>query len=130
MRVRIAKPFTAYWNYEVRPFAQDEEFVGDIARHLADNGPDESVEVLEADPEPEVEVEEEEEPDEDPNEDPETEEPEPADEPLPADGTATDVLSWVGDDPERAAEALAVEQAKDKPRSTLVKQLEKLAEQA
>ncbi|WP_327378007.1 hypothetical protein OG393_31020 [Streptomyces sp. NBC_01216] len=33
------------------------------------------------------------------------------------------VVGWVGDDPERAAEALAAEQAKDSPRSTLVKQL-------
>jgi hypothetical protein len=41
--------------------------------------------------------------------------------------SAGDVLAWVGDDPERAAEALAAETAKDKPRSTLVKQLEKIA---
>jgi hypothetical protein len=56
--------------------------------------------------------------------------PAPGDEPpveLDVDGTAADVLAWVGEDPERAAEALEAEQAKDKPRSTLVKQLEKLA---
>lgn len=47
---------------------------------------------------------------------------------LDIDATAADVLDWVGDDPERASEALAAEQAKDKPRSTLVKQLEKLAD--
>lgn len=46
---------------------------------------------------------------------------------LDIDAKADDVLAWVGEDPERAAEALAAEQAKDKPRSTLVKQLEKLA---
>lgn len=40
---------------------------------------------------------------------------------------AADVLAWVGEDPERAAEALEAEQAKDKPRSTLVAALTKLA---
>jgi hypothetical protein len=126
MRVRIVTPFAAYWNYEVRPFTEGEEFVGDLARHLDDNGPGESVEVLEADPEPEPE-DDDLEPEED--DDPEDPTPEPDDEPLPADGTAADILAWVGDDPERAELALEAEQAKDKPRSTLVKQLEKLAEQ-
>lgn len=42
--------------------------------------------------------------------------------------TAAEVLAWVGEDPERAAEALEAEEAADKPRSTLVKQLTKLAE--
>lgn len=41
--------------------------------------------------------------------------------------SAQQVLAWVGDDPDRAADALAQEQEKDKPRSTLVKSLEKLA---
>lgn len=43
--------------------------------------------------------------------------------------TAAEVLAWVGEDKERAKEALAEEEAADKPRSTLVKQLKKLAEQ-
>ncbi|GFH34295.1 hypothetical protein [Streptomyces pacificus] len=43
--------------------------------------------------------------------------------------TAAEVLDWVGDDPDRAAEALEAEEAADKPRSTLVKQLKKIAEQ-
>jgi hypothetical protein len=130
MRVRIVKPFAAYWNYAIQEFKEGDEFDGDLARHLADNGPGKSVEVLEADPEPEVE------PDEDPedevedneDDDPGPEDPEPADAPFPADGTSADILAWVGDDLERAAVALEAEQAKDKPRSTLVKQLEKLAE--
>lgn len=42
--------------------------------------------------------------------------------------TAAEVLAWVGEDKERAAEALEAEEAADKPRSTLVKQLKKLAE--
>lgn len=36
------------------------------------------------------------------------------------------VLDWVGDAPERAAQAAAAEQATDKPRATLLKQLAKL----
>ena len=36
------------------------------------------------------------------------------------------VLSWVGEDQERAAVALVAERAKEKPRSGLVKSLEKL----
>ncbi|MFR9796628.1 hypothetical protein ACL02U_12090 [Streptomyces sp. MS06] len=42
--------------------------------------------------------------------------------------TAAEVLAWVGDDPERAAEALAAEEERDKPRSTLVRDLSKLVE--
>ena len=41
------------------------------------------------------------------------------------DGTADDVLGWVGDDPGRAAQALAVEEGRDHPRSTLVAKLRK-----
>jgi hypothetical protein len=44
------------------------------------------------------------------------------------DGTADEVLAWVDDDPDRAAQALAVERARDKPRSTLAGKLERLAE--
>ncbi len=116
MRVRVLKPTAAYWNYEVRTFGKGDELEGDLARHLAANAPDESVEVLEADPEPTPE----------PEPVPEVPEDPPAE--LEIDGTAVEVLAWVDEDPERAAEALAAEQAKEKPRSTLVKQLEKLAE--
>ena len=125
MRVRMLKAVTAYWNYEVRTFQLDEEFDGDLARHLADNSETGSVEVLETDPEPEPEGGD---VGEDDGDAPEPGEDDVPDGPVPVDGTAVDVLDWVGDDPERAAEALAAEQAKDKPRSTLVKQLEKLAD--
>jgi hypothetical protein len=44
------------------------------------------------------------------------------------DGTAKDVLDWVGDDRQRAGQALEVEQGKgDDARSTLVARLTKLA---
>ena len=49
------------------------------------------------------------------------------DDALDINGTAAQVIDWVGDDPARAREALEAEQAKDKPRSTLVKKLEELA---
>lgn len=42
------------------------------------------------------------------------------------DGTAEAVLSWVDDDPERALAAWEAEQARDKPRTTLLAALEKL----
>ena len=47
---------------------------------------------------------------------------------LDIDASVADVLAWVGEDPDRADEALRQEQAKDSPRSTLVKQLTKIAD--
>ena len=43
------------------------------------------------------------------------------------DGTAEDVLAWVGDDPARAALAFTAEQSREKPRKTLLASLEKIA---
>lgn len=43
------------------------------------------------------------------------------------DGNAKEVLDWVGEDRDRAAAALVAEATRDKPRSTLVAALEKLA---
>ena len=112
MRVRVLKKFTAYWNYAIAEFREGEELVGDQARHFLDNTPEGTVTVLEADPEPAPEpVKEPEEP-----ADPAGDEP-------PVDGTIDDLMAWVDGDPERAAQALEAEQAKDKPRSTVVKRL-------
>ena len=55
--------------------------------------------------------------------------PPPPDE-LNIDAPVKDVLDWVGTDPARAAQALALENAKPQPRSTLVTQLEKTAADA
>lgn len=57
-----------------------------------------------------------------------TAEPEPEADPdaVPV-GTVAAVLGWVGDDRERAARALEVEAAAEKPRTTLVGALEALA---
>lgn len=120
MRVRILRETQAYWNYAVQTFKKDEEYDGDLARHLADNTRKGTVEVVEADPEPEEPAKVSEEPVGDPAE---TD----GDEP-PVDGTIDALMAWVNDDPERAAAALAAEQAKDKPRSTVVKRLAALAD--
>jgi hypothetical protein len=103
MHVKVSEACQVYWNYRVVDLAKGEEIGGEFAAHLASTGV--LVDVLESDPEPEPQV-----PDE-----------------LDIEAAAATVLAWVGDDPERAAEALAAEQEKDKPRSTLVKQLEKVA---
>lgn len=42
------------------------------------------------------------------------------------DGTAAEVLAWVGDDPDRAGQALAHERARDRPRASVTGPLEKL----
>lgn len=49
----------------------------------------------------------------------------PADDEVP-DGTAEAMLAWVGDDAERAQRALAAEDKRDHPRSTLVAKLRAL----
>jgi hypothetical protein len=108
----VLENITPYWNYGIHPLAEGEEVSGDLAAYLVStHSPvepldDEAAALLEPAPE-------------------ESKEP-PAE--LDIDGTAADVLAWVGEDPERAAVALEAEQAKEKPRSTLVKQLEKLAD--
>ncbi|MBB4985030.1 hypothetical protein [Streptomyces nymphaeiformis] len=122
MRVKVLETGSTYYNYGIVALAADEEVKGGLALHLLETGS--AVEPLDAaakawrpaadDPaEPEDPAEEELEA--------------PADDELDIDATAADILSWVGDDPDRAEEALAAENAKDKPRSTLVKQLERLA---
>jgi hypothetical protein len=118
MRVRVIEEFTAYWNYAVTTFHKGAELDGDQARHFADNAPAGSVEVLEADPEPAPT--------------PEPEAPaapvQPGGDEPPVDGTIDALMAWVGDSQERAARALEAEQAKDKPRSTVVKRLTALAD--
>ncbi|MFI6162249.1 hypothetical protein ACIA59_20185 [Micromonospora haikouensis] len=44
------------------------------------------------------------------------------------DGTADAVLKWVDGDPQRAQAALAAENAREKPRTTLVEALERLTQ--
>jgi hypothetical protein len=113
MRAKVLENIAPYFNYGVHPLKKDDEVSGELAAYLVSTHS--PVEPLDDDARALLEGFQ--------------EEPESPASPvdLDIDGTAADVLSWVGEDPGRAAEALAAEQAKDKPRSTLVKQLEKLA---
>jgi hypothetical protein len=118
MRVKVLENISPYWNYGIVALAKGEEVSGELAAYLASTRSE--VEPLDADAQALYDGDAEQEPDA--PEHPDGDE-------LDVDGTAADVLAWVGDNPERAKQALDAEQAKDKPRSTLVKQLEKLAEQ-
>jgi len=126
MRIRVVKPTQAYWNYSIQTWHPDDEVDGELARHLADNAPRGHVEVIEDDrdqvrtaqkqaenppPPGPGESNGQDTPDGDPPAGP------------PVEGTIDDLIKWVGDDPERARQALDAEQAKDKPRSTVVKRL-------
>jgi len=119
MRVKVLEASRPYYNYGIVNLAEGEEVKGGLALFLLETGA--NVEPVDDDakawrPADPGEPEEAEEGDDAPPEE------------LDIDATAAEVLAWVGDDPERAAEALEAERAKDKPRSTLVKSLEKLAE--
>jgi hypothetical protein len=104
-RVRVTAATKVYWprTCQVLDYTKDEIVTGELAQHLADTCPN-LVEVLD-----EVLG----------------AEPAAAGDGVP-DGTAAEVLEWVGDDHDKAAQALEAEQAREKPRSTLVGALEKL----
>ncbi|MET9729692.1 hypothetical protein ABZZ79_03195 [Streptomyces sp. NPDC006458] len=124
MRVLVREALKAYINHQPEDFTPGQEIKGDTAVYLLRNGAavdpcdDEAEELAQA-----LAAE---------GQDDEPEETEPDDDQTPAElditGSVPHVLAWVGEDPERARQALAAELAQDKPRSTLVKQLEKTAE--
>lgn len=116
MRAKVLENIAPYWNYGIVTLAKDEEVTGELAAYLVSTHS--PVEPLDDDARALLET---------PVEDQGSGAPEEPPVELDIDATAKEVLAWVGDDPERAAEALDAEQAKDSPRSTLVKQLEKLA---
>lgn len=117
MQVTADEAFTAVHQCQMLPFEKDAVIEGDIAAYLIRTGApvtpsdDDARDVAEgkvAEPTPE----------------PETEPEPPAD--LDITGRIDEVLTWVGDDPERALTAHAAEEARgDQARSTL---LAKLAE--
>jgi hypothetical protein len=111
MRVKALEALSLYYNYGIVTVVADEEVKGGLALHLLEVGA--AVEPLDGDAKAYRQ-------DQPAAEDPAVE--------LDIDGTAVGILAWVGDSSERAGEALDAELAKDKPRSTLVKQLEKLTE--
>lgn len=115
MRIRMLKSARLYWNYAVQEIEKGSEHVGDLARHLLDNSPEGTVEVLESDPEPHQE------PVASEGEQPPTAA---ADgDAAPVNGTIDELMAWIGGDPDRKAAALVAEQAKDKPRATVLKRL-------
>jgi hypothetical protein len=126
MRVRVKKATSAYWNYAIHTYPEGSELDGDLARHLADNAPKGHIEVLEGDPaaaSPPAPTPPGPEP-----KDPEGGSREQDDGEPPLDGTVDQLMQWVGEDTDRATRALAAEQARERPRSTLVKRLEALTE--
>jgi len=126
MRIRLLQDVSAYWNYALSEYKRGEELIGDLARHLADNAPPDSVEVIDAAPESQT-VETPAGGQSGPDGGASREDTEVGDVP-PTEGTIEDLMTWVGDDAGRAALALQAEQAKEKPRSTVVKRLGALTE--
>lgn len=123
MRIRALQPVKAYWNYQVHELAEGDVVKGGLAEHLA---ADPRVEVLDGvpfspggavsppspfpigDSGPEAVI-------------PVTTSP-----PELPDGTVPEVLDWVGDDRERAAQARTAEAAKSSPRTTLLAKLDEI----
>lgn len=139
MRVRVEQPTTAYWNYVIQRWDVGEELDGEVARHLADNAPAGSIKVIEDDREVARRLEAEaaakaagsNQPDPTgPGDSTGAEDGDDSDSVggPPVDGTIDDLMAWIGDDRDKAAQALTAEQAKDKPRSTVVKRLTALTE--
>ncbi|MFH8752942.1 hypothetical protein ACH4GK_17895 [Streptomyces rimosus] len=116
MRVRARTALRPYYNYRLIDIPAGTEVSGGLAVHLLETRSD----VEPADEAAALW--------ENPGADDQPEEPGGGSEPE-ADGTADDILTWVGDDPDRADTAIAQETARDKPRSTLLKKLQKIAEQ-
>ncbi|MEO3978776.1 hypothetical protein [Streptomyces sp. CAU 1734] len=113
MRVKVRETLSPYYNYGVVRIPEGEEVSGALALYLLETG-------SAVDPVDEAAKAWRPEGAEDSGSAPAAD--------LDIEATAAAVLAWVGDDPERAEAALAAEEAKESPRSTLVKQLSKLAE--
>ena len=101
MPIVVTEASQAWWNYQVHDLAAGDVIPdGEFAAHLLATG---SPVVEQADATPDVDG-----------------------DGVP-DGSAKDVLGWVGNDPARAALALQAEGRRDAPRKTLTAELEKLA---
>ncbi|MFC7906471.1 hypothetical protein [Streptomyces nigra] len=144
MRVVVREAFKAYINMQPEEFTPGQKIKGDIAAQLLRSGAD-----VDADDDAARELAEQlrddtagqqdegggqREPDP-PHQPPSTDpdggpgHPDPSTPSAPAvDAPVKDLLVWVGEDPARAREVLEAEGAKDSPRSTLVKQLQKIAD--
>lgn len=116
LRVRVTEKMSVYWNYQPLALAEGEEVSGEAAIYLARTGA--PVEIVEGELPPE------------PVEQDSVEEDATGGPHLVPGSTAAEILEWVGDDPARAQAALDAEQAREKPRVTLVGKLEPLAAKA
>ncbi|MFD9124350.1 hypothetical protein [Kitasatospora sp. NPDC059571] len=106
MRAQARAPFTCYHNYELHSVQAGDVLDGDLAEYaLATGCP---VDELTDD-------------------DGQESEGDPRDGELDITAPTAAVLAWVGDDKDRAAQALAAEKVTEKPRTGLVTALEKLA---
>lgn len=113
MRVRVIENVKVFHGHKSVRLAKDQEVSGELAALLLERAP-KKVTRVDADGEPEGDG---------------GKEPPPEPPGSLADAsTAAEVLAWVGEDPERATEALVAEKARDKPRSTLIRDLTKLIE--
>ncbi|MEU8555964.1 hypothetical protein AB0C80_18510 [Streptomyces anthocyanicus] len=138
MRVVVREAFRAYINMQPEDFTVGQKIKGDTAVRLLRSGA-----AVEPDDDAARELTEQLRGDEDDGQEQEPDppheppsggtgdgpaHPEPSTPPAPShDAPVKDLLAWVGEDPARAQEVLELERAKDQPRSTLVKQLEKIA---
>ncbi|MFZ4206762.1 hypothetical protein ACOZE4_18190 [Streptomyces griseoincarnatus] len=143
MRVVVREAFRAYINMQPEDFQPGQKIKGDTAVRLLRSGatvdPDdddahELAEQLRGDDQEQEETSGtggEQTPPPPPPAPPATapDDGDPSTPPAPSlDAPVKDLLAWVGEDPSRAREVLEAEEAKDSPRSTLVKQLQKIAD--
>lgn len=146
MRVVVTEAFKAYINMQSEDFTVGQKLKGDLAVRLMKSGAavdpvDDDAHQLakqlygDGDQEQEGGGQQQNEPPYQPpapgsNPDDGPAHPDPSQPAAPShDAPVKDLLAWVGEDQARAQELLELEQAKDQPRSTLVKQLQKIAEQ-
>lgn len=117
LRVRVTETMSVYWNYQPLTLAEGEEVSGEAAIYLARTGAPVKVVEGELPAEPATEG------------DGAGEDATGGPHLLPG-NTIAEVMAWVNDDPDRARRVLDVEQAREKPRATLVGKLEPLAAKA
>ncbi|MFE9684178.1 hypothetical protein [Streptomyces sp. NPDC006285] len=125
MRVVVREAFSAYINHQPEDFHAGQKIKGDTAvlllqRRAAVDPEDDEARELDA-----LYTGSNDTPDDGDGDDGKKE-PAPSGD-LDIDAPVADVLAWVGENQERASQALELEKAKSAPRSTLVKALEKTA---
>lgn len=126
MRVRLTEDHSPYWNYQVVNLRKGQSVNGDLARYLlSTGGPVEAADDEARDVEAQMAA-----GDSDDLGQRESDVGRPlpgtlGDEP-PVNGSADDVLDWVGHDQERAARAIGAETERDEPREDLLERLRQI----